>query len=157
MPHRVRVTQGDALFERRASVAQDEFRNPPHAGNAIGIAQPDFGAIFLLAKPKIHRRNGITALRNGEIRFDPHRHPRPTRSYFGLFDRLVRAKNRTPIALIRAVAEVAAEIGEEAATQIFVFQVEAPPRLRLTRLRQIRAARIRMIKRSLDRARRSSG
>src|SRR5215472_12017936 len=68
MAHCRRVSQDHVLFERRVSIAQDEFRDPLHPVNTISVSQPDFGVIFFLTDHKAYGRNAIEPMSNRKVK-----------------------------------------------------------------------------------------
>ena len=109
------VAKGDVLFQNGAAVAQDEFREPLHAGDPIDIADPDFGAVLFLPEAEIHGRHCVAAVRNRKIPLNAERDPRAANPDIRLLDGGVSPEDRVSVQLVDAGIKMPAQIGKETA------------------------------------------
>ena len=145
MPHVAAIAERHPLLEHSRFRTENQLHRPFHAINAIDISHADRGAaIVMFAQSKINRRHRHPIMRDRKIELDPERRPGPPVSNRRLLDRRIGIKHRLARNLVDARIKMSANIRQHRALQIFIFEVNHPPRMIHTPVGQIGPQRIRI-------------
>ena len=130
MADRPWITERDVLLDEKGSRAKDDFDQPAHAVHQIRVAYEDGGAaVGILAGGEIDRRDGGPTMADGEVEFGAGGGPGSAQADGAFLDDGVGVKEVMAVEFVGAAVDASAEIGEDGAAEVFVFEFQGAPSL----------------------------
>ena len=122
------VIERGFLFEAGSARAQRELDTPLHAIGPVDVADPDrSAAVRFAAGGEVDWRDRHPIVRNRKIKLNSQRRPHAAICNARKLDSWIRIKHRCAIDLVSAGVEMASKIGQHAALEVFIFQIERSP------------------------------